>query len=84
MADDRQSELRAFVERWRIAGARLEELRGEEIRNVRVADHIQSLNGAFQATLDGPVRTTSGLVEQQAIFARIRDARSVSPGEWSP
>ena len=28
----------------------------------------------------GPVRTTSGLVQQQAMFARMRDARPLSPG----
>ena len=81
MAGDPKSEMRAFVERWRIAGARLEELRREELRNVEVAHHIESLNGAFEATLAGSVRTTSGLVEQQALFARMRDARSISPGK---
>ena len=81
MARDPESEMREFVERWRIAGSRLQELRRNELRSVRVADHIESLSGAFEATLGGPVRTTSGLVEQQAIFARMRDARSVSAGE---
>ena len=81
MARDPNREMRGFVERWRIAGARLEELRREALRNVEVTDHIESLNGAFEATLAGPVRTTSGLVEQQAIFSRMRDARSISPGE---
>ena len=81
MTGDSEAGLRAFVERWRIAGARLEHLRREELRNVDVAAAIESLNGAFEATLAGPVRTTSGLVEQQAIFARLRHARSVSAGE---
>ena len=70
MHGDRKAEMRAFVERWRVAGARLEELRPEELRNVEVASVIESLNGAFQATLAGPVRTTSGLVEQQAVFSQ--------------
>ncbi|MDD9986701.1 MAG: hypothetical protein OXQ31_10550 [Spirochaetaceae bacterium] len=43
--------MRAFVERWRVAGARLAELRREELRNVEIASVIESLNGAFQATL---------------------------------
>ena len=75
-----EAEMRAFVERWRVAGARLEELRREGLRNVEVASVIESLTGAFEATLAGPVRTTSGLVEQQAIFSRIGHARPVSPG----
>jgi len=80
MHGDSKTDMRAFVERWRVAGARLGELRREELRNVEIDSVIESLNGAFQATLAGPVRTTSGLVEQQAIFSRIRHARSVSPG----
>ena len=38
-------------------------------------DHIEALDGldgAFEATLAGPVRTTSELVQQQALFARVR------------
>ena len=81
MAGDLNGELRGFVERWRIAGARLAALRRSQLRDVEVADHIESLNGAFEATLAGPVRTTSGLVQQQAMFARIRDARPLSSGE---
>ena len=81
MPSDPEADLRAFVERWRTVGQRLEELRREELRNVEVAKVIESLNGAFEATLAGPVRTTSGLVEQQAIFSRIGHARSVSPGQ---
>ena len=81
MTGDSDAALRAFVERWRIAGARLEHLRREELRDVDVAAVIESLDGAFEATLAGPERTTSGLVEQQAIFARLRHARPVSAGE---
>ena len=80
MQGDPKAEMRAFVERWRVAGLRLAELRREELRSVEVAAVIESLTGAFEATLDGPVRTSSGLVEQQAIFSRIRHARSFSPG----
>ena len=81
MSRNPEYDLRAFVERWRIAGAQLEKLRREELRNVEVAQVIESLDSAFEATLAGPVRTTSGLVEQQAIFSRIGHARSVSPGK---
>lgn len=80
MQGDPKAEMRAFVERWRLAGARLSELRREELHSVEVASVIESLTRAFEATLAGPVRTTSGLVEQQAIFSRMKHARSVSSG----
>ena len=73
MAGDSKSDLHAFVDAWRIASARLEDLRREDLRDVDVADHILALNGAFEAALAGPPRTSSGLVEQQAIFARLRN-----------
>ena len=73
MAGDSKSDLHAFVDAWRIASARLEDLRREDLRDVDVADHIMALNGAFEAALAGPVRKSSGLVEQQAIFARLRN-----------
>ena len=81
MVDDEEKELRAYVERWRLASAKFEELRRQDLRNVNVAQHIEAMNGAFEAALSTQIRATSGLVEQQAIFAKIRDARSVSPGK---
>ena len=63
MTNDRDIELRAFVEAWRTASARLEDLRREGLRNVEVADHIEALNGASEATLARPAKSGSGLVE---------------------
>jgi len=76
MASDSRSELRAFVGAWKVASERLEALRRENLRNVDVAAHIVALNGAFNAALAGPTRKRSGLVEQQAIFSRLRRASS--------
>ena len=81
MVRDPDTELRAFVDAWRVASLRLEDLRREDLQNVNVADHIEALNGAFEGTLAGPPRLSSGLVEQQAIFARMIDAGSVPAGE---
>ena len=81
MSDDQEKDLRAFVERWRLASAKFEELRRQDLRNVNVAEHIEAMNGAFEAALTTQTRHTSGLVEQQAIFAKMRDARSVPPGK---
>ena len=76
MASDEKSELRAFVDAWRTASERLEELRREELRTVEVSEHIEALTGAFEATRATPVRKSSGLVEQQKVFARMKHAGS--------
>ena len=79
MSDNQKKELRAFVERWRLASAKFEELRRKDLR--KVAEHIETMKGAFDAALSTQTRSTSGLVEQQAIFAKMRDARSVPPSK---
>ena len=79
MTSDDESELRAFVDAWRTASGRLEALRREELRTVEASDHIDALSSAFEATLAGPVRKSSGLVEQQKIFARMGHAGSLPP-----
>ena len=79
MVDDEAKELRAYVERWRLASAKFEELRRQYLRNVNVAEHIEAMNGAFEAALSTQKRQTSGLVEQQAIFTKLRNARPVPP-----
>ena len=40
MTGDRDIELRAFVEAWQVAAARLEDLRREGLCNVEVADEV--------------------------------------------
>jgi len=76
MVRDPKIDLRAFVDSWRIASARLEDLRRRELRDIDVAGQIEALSGAFEATLASPPRKSSGLVEQQAVFARMRHAGS--------
>ena len=62
-----------------MAAAKVDELRRKDLRNVNVAEHIEAMNGAFEAALSTQVRSTSGLVEEHAIFAKIRNARPVPP-----
>lgn len=81
MASDDESELRDFVDAWRTASGRLKALRCEDLRDVEVSGHIEALTSAFEATLAGPVRKSSGLVEQQRVFARMRHAGSLPPRE---
>ena len=57
MVHHEEKELRAYVERWRLASAKFEELRRKDLRNVNVAERIEAMNGAFEATLSLPART---------------------------
>jgi len=72
--DDSQDELtRRWVETWKTAGPQLERLRAEEIRNTDTAQAIEQLDDAYEsARLHWTPPTTSGLVEQQRWFARLR------------
>jgi hypothetical protein len=67
--------LRQWVDTWRRAGVELAEIRRREIQAlVTVADTqkaIRQLFGADKSIDKLPPRTTSGLVEQQAWFARL-------------
>jgi hypothetical protein len=51
----------------------LERLRAEDIRNSNTAAAIEQLSDAFESALRYyPPPATSGLVEQQQLFARLR------------
>jgi hypothetical protein len=65
--------LRQWVETWRRAGAELEEIRRREIEEMDTREAIRPIFGSaelFFRHLEAP--TTSGLVEQQAWFAKLR------------
>ena len=81
MDSAKTKELRDFVDGWRIASERLEALRREDLRRIEVSGQIEALTGAFEATLAGPVRKSSGLVEQQKVFSRMKHAGSLPPRE---
>lgn len=80
MQDDPNSAsglLRRWVETWKSAGAQLDEIRKAENR---VTDTREAIRQIFGADLDrrsaeGDTPSSSGLVEQQAWFSRIRLAR---------
>jgi hypothetical protein len=64
--------MRRWVETWKLAGPELAAIRREELR---VADNMQvveQLGDAFDDAATLPMRTTSGLVEMQRIFAKFR------------
>ncbi len=67
--------LRQWAERWQRAGRELEEIRRREIESVDTQEAVRQIFGSGEPLDPGPRRTTSGLVEQQAWFARLRVAK---------
>lgn len=64
---------RAWVNRWRDAGPRLEAIRRRELRELDGYAAIARLCGdADYHTPPRAPKPTSGLVEQQRLFARLR------------
>ena len=72
--DERQKQLvRQWVRNWEAAGPVLEGLRAEAIRRTDTAAAIEQLSDAFEsARRHWSPPATSGLVEQQRLFARLR------------
>lgn len=68
--------LRQWVDTWRKAGPELDEIRRREIESVDTQEAVRQLFGdaAFPTPL--PSQATSGLIEQQAWFARLRSANT--------
>jgi hypothetical protein len=61
------------VETWKEAGPILEKIRREEIRNTSTVVAMQHLGSAFDsAAFLYPPRPSSGLIEQQALFQKLR------------
>jgi hypothetical protein len=72
--DEREKQrVRQWVRNWEAAAPVLERLRDEAIRNADTSAVIKQLSDAFEsARRHWPASTTSGLVEQQRWFARLR------------
>ena len=64
--------LKHYVETWRRAGPELEAIRRQEIQTTDVQKAIHQLFGDSQMVQNWPRLTTSGLVDQQAWFAKLR------------
>jgi hypothetical protein len=64
---------RRWVETWRRAGEELERLRRIEIESIDTREAVRQIFGSGAPAAVAP--TTSGLVEQQAWFARIQRVR---------
>lgn len=65
---------RRWVETWQRAGARLEALERERLRNFRYEDHMAEIDALLEiACRFAQPRSSSGLVEQQRLFAKLRE-----------
>jgi hypothetical protein len=70
---DEQEMMRRSVEAWREAGPQLEAIRRREIREADNLQMLAVLEGAFNHALRTmPARESSGLVEMQKWFAKLR------------
>jgi hypothetical protein len=64
--------LRRWVETWRRAGPELEAIRLRELGAVDTQEAVRQIFGAGPSAATFPAPATSGLIEQQAWFARLR------------
>lgn len=66
-------ELRRWVQTWREAGKALARVKRDELERIDTVTAVSQLADAFNAAMRStPGRTTSGLVEQQRLFGRLR------------
>ena len=73
MSVPKESDSKAWIERWRRCGPVLEEIRRRELREFKQSENAHIVDGLMQLGHDPPVRReTSGLVEQQRLFRRAR------------
>lgn len=68
------TDLKRWAETWASAGRALEALRRRELQAMTDDDVRRAIADLFSgaAPADLPPRTTSGLVDQQRLFARLR------------
>jgi hypothetical protein len=65
--------MRRWVETWKQAGPELEAILRKEIEEIDTLEEFAALEGAFNyATRNVPPDSTSGLVEMQEWFAKLR------------
>jgi hypothetical protein len=70
---DEDPNAKRWVEVWKQTGQRLEELERQRLRNFRYEDHVAEIDELLELAFRfAKPRTTSGLVEQQRLFAKLR------------
>jgi hypothetical protein len=73
MDEAEKARVKEWVEAWRRAGPQLERMRREELRAFRYEDHVEAIEGLLDAAArQAEPRPSSGLVEQQRWFQKVR------------
>jgi hypothetical protein len=71
---DNDPNLKRWVETWKQAGPRLEAIERQRLRNYCYEDHAAEIDELLEiAYRFAQPRPTSGLVEQQRWFAKLRE-----------
>ena len=69
---EERDQIRLWVETWKKAGPELEAIRRREIAEADNLLVLAALEGAFNQAIRLPPRTSSGMVEMQACFRKLR------------
>lgn len=71
------ADLKRWAENWTTAGRALDDVRRRELRSMTDDDVRRAIAVIFSVPIptDLPPRTTSGLVEQQRLFAQLRRSK---------
>jgi len=73
MDPNEPSDLTRWVRCWQEAGPRLAEIRRRELQDLVTQEALLRLADAFESCRrHAPPRPTSGLVQQQALFRKLR------------
>ena len=68
-----RSEAESYAAAWRRAGPELDSKRLEELRNLSEEEAARRFAELLAAIGEVPMRSSSGLVEQQRLLARMHD-----------
>ncbi len=73
MDEAEKARVKEWVEAWQRAGPELERMRREELRAFRYEEHVEAIAGLLDAAARvAKPRPSSGLVEQQRWFQKVR------------
>ncbi len=73
MASPKQHHLQTWVQTWQQAGSALQQIKLRELRSYDYAKNLPILDDLLQWAYEHrTVRLTSGLVEQQRLFMKLR------------
>ena len=73
-SESEREAIRAWVENWARVGPKLDAIRRQELREYRYEDHREEIDGLLElAVRFASPRTSSGLLEQQRLFKKLRE-----------